>query len=151
MRMKTLVFLAGALVLVGSAAVSQDDPIAARKALMKANNAAAKTAFGMASGRAPFDAGEAKKAMEAIASDMETFVTLFPEGSDSGDTSASPAIWSNMDDFKALAAELGTNATAAAAAADNGPGRLQGGDGCRRPELPVVPQEISHGVGVLPS
>ena len=49
-----------------------------------------------------------------------TFVTLFPEGSDKGDTHASPDIWKNMEDFKALAAKLGTDAGAAAAVARQG-------------------------------
>ena len=121
MRVKAMLLIVGTMILAsGVAAVGQDDPIAARKALMKANNPPARAAFGMASGRAPFDAAEAKKAMETIISDMATFVTLFPEGSDVGDTSASPDIWTNMDDFKAHAAKLVSDATAASAAADNG-------------------------------
>lgn len=106
--------------LASGLAIAADDPIAARQALMKANDAASRTAFGMALGRAPFDATAAADAMKKIADDMTTFPTLFPEGSDKGDTHASPSIWSNMDDFKALAAKLQTDATAAATAAANG-------------------------------
>ena len=108
------------VVLAGAAALAEDDPIAARQQLMKTNNASAKIAFGMASGKAPYDPAAAAAAMQAIASDMEQFVTLFPEGSTSDQSHASPDIWTNMDDFRALAAKLGTDATAAAAAAPNG-------------------------------
>ena len=114
-----LALAALSVVLVGSA-FGQDDPIAARKQLMKANNEASKTAFQMVKGTTPFDATAAAAAMNKIADNMETFPTLFPEGSDQGDTSASPDIWTNMDDFKALAAKLNTDAKAAAAAAAEG-------------------------------
>jgi cytochrome c556 len=108
------------VVLAGAAASAQDDPIAARQQLMKTNNASARTAFGMVSGKAPYDPAAAAAAMQEIATDMQQFVTLFPEGSTSDKSQASPDIWTNMDDFKALAAKLDTDATAAAAAAPNG-------------------------------
>lgn len=119
MRWTVLTVVAGAA-LASSLALAADDPIAARQALMKANDQASRAAFGMALGRQPFDATAAADAMKKIAEDMTTFPTLFPEGSDKGDTHASPEIWSNMDDFKARAAKLQADATAAAAAAANG-------------------------------
>jgi cytochrome c556 len=121
MRIATgLSILAFGAVLATGAALGQDDPIAARQALMKANGAASKVAFDMVRGTTPFDAAKAMEAMKTIAADMEEFPTLFPEGSDQGDTKASPAIWQNMDDFKALAAKLGADANAAAEAASGG-------------------------------
>jgi cytochrome c556 len=114
------VALTMALVLVAGVAVGQDDPIGARQTLMKMNNASVRTAFGMATGKAPYDATQAAAAMNEIASDMEQFVTLFPEGSTSPNSEASPDIWTNMDDFKALAAKLATDAKASAAAAPGG-------------------------------
>jgi cytochrome c556 len=101
-------------------AFAADDPILARKELMKANNEAAKVAFGMAMGKVPYDATQAAAAMKTLQDDMIMFPTLFPEGSDQGDTAASPAIWQNMDDFTARAAKLAADAKLAEAAAPNG-------------------------------
>jgi cytochrome c556 len=119
LRIAALMF---ALTTVGiGAAVAQDDPVAARQQLMKANGAAAKLGYTMAKGKVPFDATAAAQAMTAIASDMVTFPTLFPPGSDKAPkTTASSDIFANTDDFKALAAKLGADATAAATAAASG-------------------------------
>jgi cytochrome c556 len=120
MRLRVGLALAALSIVFVGAAFGEDDPILARQLLMKANNAASKVAFEMVKGTTPFDAAKAAEAMKTIASDMETFPTLFPDGSDQGDTKASPTIWENMDDFKALAAKLGADATTAAGAAANG-------------------------------
>jgi cytochrome c556 len=102
-------------------ALADGDPIAARQQLMKQNNDAAKLGFQMAKGQVPFDATAAAGAMNQIASDMATLPSLFPPGSESGEkTTASPDIWTSMDDFKALAAKLGTDAKSAADAAGKG-------------------------------
>lgn len=115
--------LAGGLCVAAGFSVAvfaADDVIAQRKALMKANGAAAKTASEMINGTTPFDAAAAAAAARKIASDLETFPTLFPEGSDQGDTTAAPAIWTNMDGFKAAAAKTVADANAAADAAAQG-------------------------------
>jgi cytochrome c556 len=101
-------------------ALAADDPIQARRALMKNNGGAAKTAFDMAQGKTPYDAGQAAAAMQTLQDDMTEFPTLFPEGSDKGDTAASPAIWQNMEDLKARAAKLTDNAKVAEVAAAEG-------------------------------
>ncbi len=107
--------------LAGGIALAEDDPVVARQQLMKANGAAAKLGYMMARGKVPFDAAAAAEAMNKIADDMNTFPTLFPPGSDkAAKTTASPDIFANMDDFKARAAQLQTDARAAAAAAANG-------------------------------
>src|SRR5690606_37405009 len=80
-------------------AVAQDDPVAARQALMKKNGAAAKIGGDMVKGATAFDADAAAEAMRAIREDMAQFVELFPAGSEGGD--ADPAIWENMEDFRA--------------------------------------------------
>ena len=97
-----------------------DDPIAARQALMKKNGAAAKVAVDLMKGATPYDPAKAAAAMKDIADDMTVFVTLFPEGSDKGDTAASPAIWTDMAGFKALADKTIADATAAGTAAAGG-------------------------------
>jgi cytochrome c556 len=110
-----------AFLVAGSvAAVAADDPIQARQALMKKNGGAAKIAFDMAGGKAPFDAATAAAAMKTIQDDMVEFVTLFPEGSDQGDTKASPSIWTDMAGFKAAADKLVADAKTAEAAAATG-------------------------------
>ncbi len=105
---------------IAGMAFAADDPIQARKDIMKANGEAAKTAFGMMQGKIPFDADKAAAAMKTLQDDMAAFPTLFPEGSDKGDTAAAPAIWQNMEDFKAHAAKLAADAEVAEAAAPNG-------------------------------
>ncbi len=101
-------------------ALAADDPIQARRDVMRNNQEAAKTAFGMIQGQVPYDAAAAAAAMKALQDDMATFPTLFPEGSDQGNTQAAPAIWQNMEDFKARAAQLAADAKLAEAAAPNG-------------------------------
>ena len=101
-------------------AFAADDPIQARKELMKNNGEAAKVAFGMIQGKVPYDADKAAAAMKTLQDDMAVFPTLFPEGSDKGDTAAAPAIWENMEDFKAHAAKLVADAKVAEAAAPDG-------------------------------
>ncbi len=120
MRMKIALMLAALVVSVAGVAHSADDPIKARQALMKKNGAAAKVAVDFLKGTTPYDATAAAAAMKDIGDDLTTFITLFPEGSDKGETSASPAIWTDMDGFKAIAAKMVTDANAAAAAAPNG-------------------------------
>lgn len=120
MRLKVaLMVLAGAAACAGIA-FAADDPIQARRDIMKGNQEAAKTAFGMIQGQIPYDAGKAAEAMKTLQDDMAKFPSLFPEGSDKGKTSASPAIWQNMDDFKAHADKLAADAKLAEAAAPNG-------------------------------
>jgi len=116
MRMAVgLVFAALTVGFVGTGiAVGQDDPIAARQALMKTNGAQAGILNGMVRGQTTFDAAAAKAALATIAEDMTIFPTLFPDGSDTGDTKAGPAIWTDRAGFEAEAAAL--QATAASAA-----------------------------------
>lgn len=120
--MKVGIVVGAVLVALGVSATvfAADDVISQRKALMKANGGAARIASEFVSGAKAFDAAGAAEAMKTIAKDMETFVTLFPEGSDQGETSASPAIWEKMDAFKAANAKMIADANAAADAAAQG-------------------------------
>ena len=120
MRMKFGLATVAAAVLVTGVAVGQDDPIAARRALMKRNGEESKVVFDMIRGTTPFDAAAAAEAMNALSADMVVLPTLFPPGSDQGDTKASPEIFTNMDELKTLAAHLQADAKTAADAAANG-------------------------------
>ncbi|HVZ13199.1 MAG TPA: cytochrome c [Bauldia sp.] len=121
MRAVIGVGIAALALVVAGAAFGDDDPVHARQQLMKMNNASAKAAFGMIKGTTPYDATQAAAQMNQIATDIETFVTLLPpDSANAAGTYASPDIWTNMDDFKALATKLDTDAKAAAAAAAGG-------------------------------
>ena len=108
--------LAVAAIALGiSVAVAQQDPIAARKTLMKGNLDQAKIGTAMMKGEAPFDL---EKAHKIFATFQETAVkapALFPENSIDEATAddpytASPKIWQSLDDFKARFAKFGADA-----------------------------------------
>jgi cytochrome c556 len=116
------VFAAAVIALGVSAAIAQQDPIAARKALMKANGDAAKTAGAMIKSDAPFDLAAAHKIFAAFEDAAAKMPALFPASSKPGDTSAdsdpfsaSPKIWDddNMADLKARFVKFGDDAKAA--------------------------------------
>jgi cytochrome c556 len=97
-------------------AAAQEDPIKARKALMKANGDAAKIGAGMAKGEAPFDLAAAQKIFATFADSAAKAPALFPDSSKTGeDTAALPKIWEDMADFKAKFVKFGDDAKAAQA------------------------------------
>ncbi len=95
-------------------AQAQDDIIALRQRLMDVNAAAATLTGDMVTGVVPFDPAIARAALMPISHNLEVFPSLFPAGSDTGETLAQPAIWTDMDGFKAAAAQLSSDASAAA-------------------------------------
>jgi cytochrome c556 len=99
--------------------------IAMRQDLMKANGQAMKIVVTMAKGDMEFDATVAMAAFSTIANDAEEFPSFFPAGSETGDTKAGEAIWSDMEGFQAASAKLAADASAAAEAASTLEG-LQG-------------------------
>jgi cytochrome c556 len=95
-------------------ALAQEDPIKARRALMKANGDEAKVGAAMAKGEAPFDLAKARKMFSTFADAAAKAPSLFPDNSKSGgETAAKAEIWENIDDFKARLVKLGTDAKAA--------------------------------------
>lgn len=113
--MNRTVLVAAAAVVLGVAAVSaQTDPIAQRRALMKANGDQAKIGVAMAKGEAPFDLAKAKVMFATFADAAGKMPNLFPEDSKTGgDTAALPKIWEDMADVKARFAKFGEDAKAA--------------------------------------
>jgi len=106
-----------ALALAATLAAAQSDPIAARKALMKANGNQSKLATDMLEAKQPFNLDAAKKVFATFAEAGEKAPALFPDNSKSGgDTAALPAIWENKADFTARLAKFASDAKAAAAA-----------------------------------
>jgi cytochrome c556 len=97
-----------------TALVAQTDPIAARKALMKANGDQNRIATEMLEGKRPFNLDEAKKVFVVFAEAGEKAPALFPDNSKTGgDTAALPPIWENKADFNAKLAKFASEAKAA--------------------------------------
>lgn len=104
--------------LVGlGAAIAWAGAIEDRQQLMKMNGKAIGALAKMFKGEAAYEPAAVKTNAETIVSDVQKFVTLFPEDSKEGppETYAKPEIWSDMDGFKA-AAETAIKAAQAVAA-----------------------------------
>ncbi len=118
----TFVMLIAGLALFVPVAVGADDPVKARRALMKGVvGKNAKLALQMVKGETPFDAAKAGAVMAAISDVPDRYVKLFPEGSDMDpETEASPKIWQDMTGFLAAAEKLKIDSAAASTAAAQG-------------------------------
>src|SRR5262249_17614169 len=105
------------LALGATALVAQTDPIAARKALMKANGDQSKIATEMLENKAPFNLDAAKKIFATFAEAGEKSPALFPgTAKTGGDPAGLPAVWENKADFNAKLAKLSADSKAAGAA-----------------------------------
>lgn len=99
---------------LGATAVAAQDPIAARKDLMKGLGGQTKAGAQMAKGSDPFDLAKAKAIFAAYQDAAVKGPTLFPDTSKTGgDTEASPKIWENKADFDAKFTKMGADAKAA--------------------------------------
>jgi cytochrome c556 len=108
--------LAVAALAVGvTAVVAQQDPIAARKAIMKANGQQAAVGAKMAKGEEPFNLAKAKTIFATYQKVAEAHV-LWPDNSKTGGETASlPAVWENKADFNAKLSKLANDAKQAEA------------------------------------
>jgi cytochrome c556 len=96
---------------LGISTAFAEDPIAARKALMKKNGDEAKVGAAFMKGEAPFDLAKAKAIFAAYVDAASKAPALFPDNSKTGgDTAALPAIWEKKDDFNAKLKKLGEDA-----------------------------------------
>src|SRR6516162_2604884 len=85
-----------------TALVAQSDPIAARRALMKANGDQSKVATDMLEAKQPFNLDAAQKVFATFAEGGDKGPAPFPANSrGGGDTAALPTIWENKADFTA--------------------------------------------------
>ncbi|MEW6643556.1 MAG: cytochrome c [Pseudomonadota bacterium] len=113
--MKRALVVAGALVL-GISAVAAQDPIAARKALMKETGKQAGAGAAMLRGEAPFDLAKAKAILAAFQDAAVKAPGLFPDSAKTGeDTAALPKIWESKSDFDAKFVKFGADAKSAEA------------------------------------
>ena len=82
-------------------AVAAGDPIAARKALMKENGAATALGAKYVKGEETFDLAKARGILDVYARTAVEGPKDFPATSKTGgQTTAAPAIWEKMDEFK---------------------------------------------------
>jgi cytochrome c556 len=97
-----------------AAAQSCQDIIDKRQSLMKKSGAAAKIGTEMIKGERPFDMAKVQEIYAAFTDDATQMPTLFPDCSKTGNkTTAAPAIWQRMDDFKAAIAKFAADIKAA--------------------------------------
>ncbi|RVA70673.1 cytochrome C556, partial [Mesorhizobium sp. M7A.F.Ca.CA.001.08.2.1] len=103
--MRKLVIAISMLALAASAAFA--DPILDRQALMKERGKIVGGLSKVVKGEEPFDAAAVLTQLQALQANAEKFDAdaLFPAGSDTGDTTASPKIWEDMAGFKATNAK----------------------------------------------
>lgn len=115
MRLFFLGVSSAALLISG---VSHADVIADRQAIMKDFGRSLGAIAPMVKGEKPFDTDAAFAALEKINTDAQKLDvdTLFPAGSDKGDTEASPKIWEDRDDFSKHVQKMQNDAAAAVAA-----------------------------------
>lgn len=107
MKLKVVLSAVTAICLGVTAAIAAGEPQAVRQEEMKKVGGAMGTIGGIAKGEKPYDAEAVKAALMTMAEVGKTFPDHFPAGSETGmDSEAAPAIWQNMDDFKAKAAKL---------------------------------------------
>ena len=115
--MRKLVLAISMLALAGSAAFA--DPVLDRQALMKERGKIVGGLSKVVKGEDTFDAAAVLTALQALQANAEKVDVdaLFPAGSDTGDTTASPKIWEDMTGFKATNDKYIADVKAAVAAA----------------------------------
>jgi cytochrome c556 len=111
---------AAAIALGVCVAAAQEDPIKARKDLMKGNGGQAKIASDMMKGDQPFDMAAVHKIFAQFQDAAAKMPNLFPDNSKdeagsplADDFSPSPKVWEDMADFKARFVKFGEDAKAA--------------------------------------
>jgi cytochrome c556 len=116
MKIKYAFAVVAVAALGASTVLAQQDPIAARKAIMKGNGQAAGALAKMVKGEAPFDLATAQKSFATFEDAAAKMPALFPDNSKTGgETTAAPKIWEDMADFKARFVKFGEDSKAAAA------------------------------------
>jgi len=113
--MKLIVLSASILALSASAALA--DPIADRKAQMKARGALVGELAPIARGQQPFDAAKVLATLEEMSKNAETDVSvLWPAGSEAGDHTSSPKVWEDPSAFETAVDKYKSDVDAAVAA-----------------------------------
>lgn len=101
-----------------NAVLAQSDPIAERKAAMKAVGAATGLGAKIAKGEEAFDAAKVQGIFKTYVDTAKKMPTLFPDSAKTGgETTAAPKIWEDQAGFKAAFVKFEADATAGATAA----------------------------------
>lgn len=109
----SMIALSLASVLAATAALAQADVIKARQEAMKATGGQTAILGKMLKGEEKFDLGKVQDALKQYAMVAEKGPSLFPAGSQNGDTAALPAVWTAKADFDAKFAKFGADTKAA--------------------------------------
>ena len=113
-RKLLVVFAIFMLGVTAASAQSCQDIIDKRQSLMKKSGAEAKIGSEMIKGERPFDLAKVREIYASFTDDATQMPTLFPDCSKTGHkTTAAPAIWQKMDDFKAAIAKFAADIKAA--------------------------------------
>jgi cytochrome c556 len=118
-RMKRLLLAALSLALLAPV-TAQAEPIADRQALMKRMGAlVGRELAPFAKGDTPYDAAVVLSTLQKLDAEAQTFdvATLFPAGSDTGDTKVSAKIWEDPAGFQAAVDSYKADIAKAVAAA----------------------------------
>ncbi len=118
--MRKLVLAISILAFAGASAFA--DPLADRQALMKERGKLTGELAKVVKGEQPFDAAAVLKTLQGMQANAGRFDAdvLFPEGSNTGDTEASPKVWEDKPGFEAAEGkfEAAVNAAVTDAPAD---------------------------------
>ncbi len=115
--MKRILLTAFAFAIGATAVMAQSDPIATRKATMKAVGGAFYGEMGkMNKGETPFDHAKVEADLKKIVESAKALPALYPDTAKTGgDTAALPKIWEAKADFEGRYAKLAKEADAALA------------------------------------
>ena len=116
--MKAWIVAAALAVVATGVAVAQQDPIAERKALMRQQLQAIRATDGVVRGGG--DPRQAVQHAETLVATTRRIPSLFPPGSERGETRSLPAIWSDRAGFERASADANATAQRLAQAASSG-------------------------------
>lgn len=120
-RMLVLVsaaLVAGSAIALATQAPTPAQAMKARQDAMEQVGDSMKALGAIAKKQAPFDAAVVKKNATTIADKLGEAASLFPPGSDKGETHAKPEIWANKADFDKIMKDGRDAAVALAAVSD---------------------------------
>ncbi len=113
--MKSIVLCASILALSASTALAE--PIADRKAQMKARGALVGELAPIARGQQPYDVAKVMATLEEMSKNAETDISvLWPAGSETGDHTSAPKVWEDPSAFEAAVDKYKSDVDAAVAA-----------------------------------
>lgn len=108
MHLKATIAIAAVLGCLGfTLAVAQEEPQAVRQAQMKSVGQSMGALGAIVKGEKPYDQAAVQAALETVSTSMKAFPDQFPAGTETGlESEAAPAIWENMEDFRAKSEKL---------------------------------------------